>query len=458
MTHDVSDRPPRRVPTWKVLGVFCLAAFAVLVGVAFTPWDAKAPEDADLIIHQPELAADKNAFVYFETAGRQQVCKFSKADGGERNWVDLTKSTGTWDPAFAGEVLAANAAIFTDLEAGLACEHYASPPIELDSTSMPSVQIPRHLTQLLCLKSKQAQLAGNPVATIQAAVQAWRLGQQVTNEAGNLMEWLTGISCQVIALERIKEIVADAKTPEPVLREYQALLTGWNPAGVVCGYRQAIQGEYHLIKSEIDHLRRCPNDKQLFDDSFIFRFAWIPYTIKPNRMEEMVIPYYRHLVAAANQACYANVQTCPNRFKEPSGILGQVSLFIVPNGAGRKLLSQQVPNLDKAVTRSYFLQAMVAALRLKTALRLYEQKHGQLPDELKALVPEYLKEIPLDPFDGKPFRYSKSAKAVWAVGVDLKDHGGTMKDGAEMQDHAGYDLVMPLGIRELKPIPAPAAK
>jgi hypothetical protein len=458
---DSSDQPFRRVPTWKVFGIFCLAAFAILTGVVFTPWDAKPPEDADLQLKQPVLAADKNAFAYFETAGRMQVCKFPKVGGVERDWVDLTEPIGSpaekWDPAFAGEVLAANAGIFTDLEAGLACERYASPPIEFAS-SISSIQILRHLTQLLSLKSKQAQLAGDTVAAVQAASQAWRLGQQVTDDANKLMEWLVGISGQAIALTRFKEIVADAKTTEPELRELQAQLAGWTSAGVVRGWKQALQGEYLWMKSMIDHLRFRPNDKQVFDDSFIFRFAWIPYTLKPNMMAEMIMPYYRHLMATADQACYANVQNYPNRIKEPDGILDQVNLFIAPNGAGKKLLGLLTPNLDRAVTKSYSLQAIVAALRLKIALRLYEQKHGQLPTELKALLPEYMKEIPLDPFDGKPFRYSKSAKAVWSIGSDLKDQGGTMEDGAEMLDHAGYDLVMPLGIRELKPNLAPSAQ
>jgi hypothetical protein len=97
----------------------------------------------------------------------------------------------------------------------------------------------------------------------------------------------------------------------------------------------------------------------------------------------------------------------------------------------------------------------VAALRLKLALRQYEKKHGEFPDDLKILVPEWIKEIPRDPYDDQPFRYSKPEKKIWAVGCDLVDR---CPEGLEFMHyrrlHNG-DLVMPLGTREMKPKLAP---
>jgi hypothetical protein len=101
------------------------------------------------------------------------------------------------------------------------------------------------------------------------------------------------------------------------------------------------------------------------------------------------------------------------------------------------------------------LQASIAALQLKIALRLYEMKLGQLPDNLNALVPDYLPEIPKDPYDDQPFRYSKTKKKVWAVGSDLIDHGGKAMFDVIMTDRSGgYDLVMPLDPRDPNPPPA----
>jgi hypothetical protein len=98
-------------------------------------------------------------------------------------------------------------------------------------------------------------------------------------------------------------------------------------------------------------------------------------------------------------------------------------------------------------------QATVAAAALQLALRLYEAEHGKPAESLSVLVPEYLPAIPLDPYDGQPFRYRLSQGEtlnwpyddrdphdpkpppptrrvpagqgiLWCVGTDRIDHGG----------------------------------
>jgi hypothetical protein len=56
-----------------------------------------------------------------------------------------------------------------------------------------------------------------------------------------------------------------------------------------------------------------------------------------------------------------------------------------------------------------------SAARLKVALRLYQAKEGKLPTNLAELVPHYLPSVPIDPFDGKPFRYrvSRGEDLIW---------------------------------------------
>ena len=78
----------------------------------------------------------------------------------------------------------------------------------------------------------------------------------------------------------------------------------------------------------------------------------------------------------------------------------------------------------------FALQANVAELRLKIGLRQYEGKHGRLPSGLGELVPEFLRELPNDPFADKPFGYSRDERSLWS---------------------ADRHAVMPLGTREMKP-------
>src|SRR5262249_13248745 len=60
------------------------------------------------------------------------------------------------------------------------------------------------------------------------------------------------------------------------------------------------------------------------------------------------------------------------------------------------------------------------------AVERYGLQHGRCPETLDALVPELLRAVPTDPYDGKPLRYRHDAEGVvvYTVGPDGKDDGG----------------------------------
>jgi hypothetical protein len=62
------------------------------------------------------------------------------------------------------------------------------------------------------------------------------------------------------------------------------------------------------------------------------------------------------------------------------------------------------------------------------AIRLYEVDHGHKPPSLADLVPDYLREVPLDPFtdDGRTIRYLPDAHppVLYSAGTDGVDDGG----------------------------------
>ena len=60
------------------------------------------------------------------------------------------------------------------------------------------------------------------------------------------------------------------------------------------------------------------------------------------------------------------------------------------------------------------------------AAQKYKKNTGSLPKNLTDLTPKYLKELPIDPFDGKPLRYKKSEKGftIYSIGENKIDEGG----------------------------------
>ncbi|MBI4245287.1 MAG: hypothetical protein HY606_14455, partial [Planctomycetes bacterium] len=65
-------------------------------------------------------------------------------------------------------------------------------------------------------------------------------------------------------------------------------------------------------------------------------------------------------------------------------------------------------------------------LRLALILKIYKIEKGIYPDSLDALMPDYLLELPKDPFIGKDYIYRKEGDGfiVYGVGMNEKDDGG----------------------------------
>ncbi len=63
--------------------------------------------------------------------------------------------------------------------------------------------------------------------------------------------------------------------------------------------------------------------------------------------------------------------------------------------------------------------------RTAIAIAAYRAEKGALPATLAELVPAFLPNVPIDPWDGRPLRWSAGEKGtVWSIGRDGKDDGG----------------------------------
>ena len=97
------------------------------------------------------------------------------------------------------------------------------------------------------------------------------------------------------------------------------------------------------------------------------------------------------------------------------------------------------PLLERRSTLLEYARAMVhfravnRGIRYWLALECFRRRHGRLPVQLDELVPEFLAELPEDPYSGRPFGYRFPAGTVFSIGYDRI-----------AADGAGDDLVFPL--------------
>jgi hypothetical protein len=131
------------------------------------------------------------------------------------------------------------------------------------------------------------------------------------------------------------------------------------------------------------------------------------------------------------------------------------ALAATENPVGRALLHSLFVCVSDwvLVAFPYRHAACLESTRAIVALRLYELRTGRLPTTLRTLVRSgILREVPPDPFTGKPLSYSAEHRLVWSVGKSGKDDGGWKE--TDIPEHSD-DLVWRVGHRSS---PAKASK
>ncbi len=85
-----------------------------------------------------------------------------------------------------------------------------------------------------------------------------------------------------------------------------------------------------------------------------------------------------------------------------------------------------VPALSRTIVNHELIRMERDRTLAAIALELYRKREGAYPQRLEQLVPQYLPALPIDRFDGQPFRYElrDGTPMVWSVGADLDDDRG----------------------------------
>ena len=106
----------------------------------------------------------------------------------------------------------------------------------------------------------------------------------------------------------------------------------------------------------------------------------------------------------------------------------------IRNSVGVVLTEMCGPS-DRSVVRGYWHQVADARMtRVFLALRCYHLEHGRMPASLDDLAPEYLEEVPVDPFAEQPFVYEPQADppCILSVGPDQARDAPDAEEGDDI--------------------------
>ena len=120
------------------------------------------------------------------------------------------------------------------------------------------------------------------------------------------------------------------------------------------------------------------------------------------------------------------------------------------------LLDLLLPVTHRALGFMSQVEASRRGTTVMLALERHYLVHGSYPNSLAALVPDYLKALPRDPWTGEPMRYRRldtegPKYVLYSVGPDAKDDGGQPDAGYIGWRNRNPDLILSPPRREREP-------
>jgi hypothetical protein len=137
------------------------------------------------------------------------------------------------------------------------------------------------------------------------------------------------------------------------------------------------------------------------------------------------------LLAIARQSPYRRrraMEQFDREVRGPRRCGNRGGILICMNGACLAPAKSGVSDLILLEDRFCAHQARLRCLIAALAAERYRRAHGRWPESLDRLTPEWLADVPPDPFTGRPLRSARLADGlvIYSLGYDGKDDGGRL--------------------------------
>lgn len=404
-----------------LVGVFVLLVFVALVGgCILLGRDIPAPDVSDLVVERMDMPDEDNAYTWLVAATNAMVWPEDPLPIGEL----LDGATNA--PELVAELVETNAEMFAFLEKAIACPVLHPPEITSFDTLLPYLSEWRNIGRLLALKAAQERRAGNFSAAAQTTASLLRFADLLQRDAECIINYLVGIAVVDIGTAQARRLAEageiTAEDLEPALRAL-ADMSPFHP-----GLVRAIKVEYRVVSNTLGDLGVKDTALEEFADlpgmpRFFPRKKRMPgYFFQPNRTRLLFAEVYREMIQDAPRS-YADMDM-------PPIVEERMSRFwmLKPNSVGHILQRMLLPALDSLLERKCRAECMATGTRLVLACKAYELRTGALPETLEDLLPLTMIAVPIDPYDGKPFRYLPDRRILYSVGQDTIDSDASPED------------------------------
>jgi hypothetical protein len=242
-----------------------------------------------------------------------------------------------------------------------------------------------------------------------------------------LISHLVRIAMLQITLQPIYEGLAEHKWSDAQLAELDSELAKLD---FLADYELAMRGERGCQISAAEFLRHrsLRHFRELFGyaDNNIPNAMAVPYFLSPNgwfyQSELNVCRFYQKWYLPLVNETERTVSPAATRTAEQARNLES-------HRAWNFLKLWLLPDFSAVPKRFSYAQESVDLARVAIALERYHLAHGEFPESLDALAPQFMEKIPHDIIGGGPLHYRRTNDGqfvLYSVGWNKTDDGGTV--------------------------------
>lgn len=356
-----------------------------------------------------------------------------------------------WDARLAQELISKNIEAFGYfVDASLKPKYQdpatADPANTGPNTILPPLNTWRHMSRLSAVRSLSLSKQGKDKEAMTEALHSVDIGQKMQNSQEGLIEYLVASAMKSVGLNATQKILVTSKFKTSELKEYIQDLDQYykNEEGLTNAFKSEHYVMFPIIdlmtsaiiyknKEAIDMLNKLAVAENITFDAKLMD----SYHFEPNKTKLLISDSYRNLISDTNKPCW-NMQGLSVKKSE---IASSTELYATENALGI-IISGDITSLSSAITKKCREDALVGATKTLFAIKAFKNDTKKYPTTLDGLVPKYLNVVPIDPFDGKQFKYSAEKKIVYSIGEDKQDSGGIMSDDTAKTPDP--DIVFPI--------------
>ena len=421
--------------------------------------DEPPPDDRDLLLSRVEISTTENAIYhflpYYDSGSKeiilsywteaQEKLKESKeiywpADKTEKNYQIIIGNE--WDEELVKEVMEKNREFFEDFDRFIQSPYFQDPVIRDPASfgiDLPFLSLGQYRTfaKLNLLRSAYLFKQDKEKEAFDEVIKVIKMGQMLQDAPlPSLIQYLVGIAIKGMGLESLRAMIKETDLSADLLKIYTRELSRFyaNKESL----EKIFKGEYiSLMNAKTKFIDSIPKGKKFSEEEKILLQEFLPsgkgeflarfsYFYKPNQTKRFFAEETRRQLEAVNK------EWCWTPEIGPLISYYGPKVIFTENLIGKTLHDIVMVGFGAVLQRKCFEDFSVASTQLLMAIKAYQIENKKLPDSLEELSPEYILELPQDPFDKKVVRYSRQKKIIYSVGPNGRDEWGS--EGKKLEE------------------------